>query len=205
MPRQYTRSTTLLDNTVDMPTASATIEATNPANSQEQRDEGFVQRRKRVPMNNPTRKLETPELPGYYLHWVNGEPDRIAKALRAEYDFVQTHELPGYTLELGDQTGISGSGDMGSRISVIAGGSDTNGQALRLYLMKLPIELREEDLDQRDEEGQKVIDALRNDPGAQAVSGQDNSSRYTPKMRDKSPPKPKSLCYNALDAFQKRR
>jgi len=204
MTREYTRRVT---SPVDMPASSATQEAMNPANSLEQRQETVRQKRKRVPMTMATRKLETPELPGFYLHWINGAPDRVAKALNADYTFVQKDELPGYTLELGEQTGISGSADMGSRISVVAGGVNDDGQASRLYLMKLPMELREEDLRARDEEGQKLIDALRNDPNARVGSGEDNDKRYGQKLdiRQSQGRKPQSQSYNALEQFQKKR
>lgn len=206
MTRQYNRATT---SPVDMPPSSATQEAMNPANSLEQSQEKFSQRRKRVSMSTASRKLETPELPGYYLHWVSGEADRIAKAIRAEYTFVQKEELPGYTLELGDQTGISGSGDMGNAISVLAGGSANDGQALRLYLMKLPMELREEDMKQRDNEGQEVLNTLYSNPSAQAARGQDNDKRYSEfDMKTESSArrqkKPQSQSYNVLDTFRKR-
>jgi len=203
MTRQYTRATSA---PVDTPPSAATQEAMNPANSLQDRQETVKTRRKRIPMTTATRKLETPELPGYYLHWVNGEADRIAKALRADYTFVQVGELPGYTLELGDQTGISGSADMGDRISVVAGGTGQDGQAMRLYLMKLPMELREEDLQQRDDEGKKLIDALYKDPNAQAVSGQDNDGRYVSEMdaRRGRAKKPQSQSYNVLETFRKR-
>ena len=203
MTRQYTRETV---SPVDMPPSSATQEAMTPGNDLEQRQEKFQEKRKRVSMAMAGRKLETPELPGYYLHWVNGEPDRIARALRAEYTFVQSDELPGYTLELGDQTGISGSAQNGGNISVIAGGTAQDGQALRLFLMKLPMELRQEDLQQRDDEGKKLIDALYNDPNAHSASGEDNTKRYVSEMdaRRGRAKKPQSQSYNALDTYRKR-
>ena len=205
MTREYTRRTTA---PVDMPPSAATQEAMNPANSLEQRQENHVQRRKRIPMNMVTRKLETPELPGYYLHWINGEPDRIAKALNADYTFVQKDELPGYTLELGEQTAITGGSDMGNAISVVAGGTGQDNQAMRLYLMKLPMEFREEDLKARDDEGQKLIDALRNDPQARVGSGEDNDKRYGQELDMRrsraTAKKPQSQSFNALEAFRKR-
>ena len=207
MTRPYTRTPRAPGDSpaVEMPETAASIEATNPANSSADKDESFSSRRRRIPMNVPRRKLETQELPGFYLHWINGEPSRIAQAMNAGYDFVQKHEMPGYTLELGDKTGISEDGGMGGGISVLAGGTnESDGKASRLYLMKLPMELREEDLEESDAKGQQVIDALLNDPNANPARDGDNGSRYLPE-RKKVPPKPKSLSYNALDAFQKRR
>lgn len=205
MTREYTRRTT---SPVDMPPSSATQEAMNPANNLAERQESAVQRRKRIPMTMVSRKLQTPELPGFYLHWINGEPDRIAKALNADYTFVQKDELPGYTLELGEQTAISGSAGMANAISVVAGGTGQDNQALRLYLMKLPQELRDEDLQARDDEGQKLIDALRNDPQARVGSGEDNEKRYGQELdmrRGRSvAKKPQSQSFNALEAFRKR-
>lgn len=203
MTREYTRRTT---SPVEMPVATASIEASNPANGLEERQENTVARRKRIPMTMAVRKLEVPELPGFYCHWVNGEPDRIARAINAGYDFVQKDELPGYSLELGDQTGISGSADMGDKISHIAGGTATDGQALRLYLMKLPNEFRQEDLQARDDEAEKLIQALYTDPNAHGASGQDNDRRYVSEMdaRRGRAKKPQSQSYNALEAFRKR-
>jgi len=204
MTREYIRRTT---SPVEMPVAGATIEATNPANNLAERQENTTARRRRIPMTMATRKLEVPEIPGFYLHWVNGEPDRVARAINAGYDFVQKDELPGYSLELGDKTGIGGDADMGDRISQIAGGTATDGQALRLYLMKLPMEFREEDLKSRDEEAEKVIQALYNDPNAHGVSGQDNDRRYVSEMSAKRgrARQPQSQSYNALEAFRKKR
>lgn len=204
MTRPYNRATT---SPVDTPPSAATQEAMNPANSLQERQEGARQRRKRIPMTMATRKLETPELPGFYLHWITGEPDRIAKALNAEYTFVQKVEMPGYTLELGDKTGILGGAEDGDNISVVAGGTSQDGQAMRLYLMKLPMELREEDLQSRDEDGQKLIDALRNDPNARVGSGEDNEKRYGQELdmrRGRATKKPQSQSFNALEAFRKR-
>ena len=178
---------TLLDNTggIDMPAEESKREALNPAVSVEQRAEVQVARRRRIPMSVSVRKLEVPDLPGYHLHWMLGEPDRIARAFNAGYDFVKEDELPGFRVGLGDEAGIQGNSDLGTRVSVVAGGVGSDNQASRLYLMKLPLELYEEDMAARDAQGQETVNALKGDPNAQKSAIGDNSNRYIPNLGNK--------------------
>ena len=203
-------SRTLLDNTgsVEMPTETNKVVSTNPATSFEQKAEVETQRRRRIPMSVPTRKLETPDLPGFHLHWISGEPDRVARASNAGYDFVQEHELPGYRVGFGDEAGIQGNSDLGTRISVVAGGTGSDNQAARLYLMKLPQEYYEEDMAARDAEGQKVVDALRTNPNAQQGdprnAGGDASNRYIPDMgQNRGAKRQASQSYNVFSTLKR--
>jgi hypothetical protein len=109
----------------------------NPANTPG-KDEA---ERKRVPMSVPMRKLEAPEIPGYHCHWMRGTKARIAQAARAGYEFVSEDELAAAgglnSMDLGG-FGIATGSDMGTRVSLVSGEEfGPDGQAERLYLMKL--------------------------------------------------------------------
>lgn len=102
--------------------------------------------RRRIPMTVPTRKLEVPPIPGYYLYWHNGSPSDLQKALDAGFEFVNESEVKPNNRALGGDATKSGSTDLGTRVSIVAGdetGSD--GQPVRLYLMKQKLEYYEED------------------------------------------------------------
>src|SRR5208282_2028680 len=96
----------------------------------------------RVPMSVPTQKLAAPDLPGYHLHWFLGAPDRLHFALKGGYTFVEDHEIGLNNKDLAGGDRISNGTDMGTRVSVSAGGTYENSSEMaRLYLMKLPLEL----------------------------------------------------------------
>ena len=111
--------------------ASEILAKNNPANAT---PEPQGNRRARVPMSVPLRKLEVPEIEGYHLHWV--KESNIPRALQAYYEFVEENEVPINQRSPGTDTEVSGNTDLGSRISLGAGiGAD--GKPERLYLMKL--------------------------------------------------------------------
>lgn len=108
-------------------------DAPNPASTADP----DLEARKIVPMTVPVQRLEVQEIPGYVLYWMRGTPDRIAQAQRAGYDFVSEDEVTLNNRDLGGDATVSGSTDMGSRVSVIAGGMGDDGQPVRLILMKI--------------------------------------------------------------------
>lgn len=118
--------------------------------------------RKRIPMSTPVQKLEAPDIPGFHLHWFRSEPDRIARAQAAGYTFVDEQETAVNSVGLGNSSTRSGNTDLGSQVSVIAGGIGKDGQPSRLILMKIPLEFYEED--------QKIV-ANRNDQVADSILG----------------------------------
>jgi hypothetical protein len=148
----------------------------NPANSQQVRKEG----RGRVPMSVPEQKLSVPEIAGYHLHWMRGASDRIAQAQRAGYTFVSRGEVGLNTVGLADGQDSDGNSDLGDRVSHISGVSEEGTQAQRLYLMKLPLELWEEDQKAIQSKNEDIAAVLRGDKGIQRA-GEDNSNRYVPK------------------------
>lgn len=102
--------------------------------------------RTRIPMSLPVLKLSVPDIPGYHLHWMRGDPARIMQAQRAGYEFVEQDEVNVVNTGLADDAGSNGSTDLGTRVSLSAGGDvDAQGQPERLYLMKIKQEWWEED------------------------------------------------------------
>lgn len=144
-----------------------------------------VTERTRVPMSLPVQKLAVPDIPGYHLHWILGNPARIQQALRAGYEFVDEAETDITNTGLADDAQSSGNTDLGSRVSVTAGGSGEDGQGNRLYLMKLKNEWYEAD--------QKAYEAQSEKTAAQLRGGQDmgvnphgSEQRYIPESARKN-------------------
>lgn len=114
-----------------MSNASDVLTKNNPANVA---PEPKGNRKTRIPMSVPMRKLEVPDIAGYHLHWI--KESNIPRALAAWYEFVDFDEVPINQRGVGTDTEISGNTDLGSRISISAGiGADSKPE--RLYLMKL--------------------------------------------------------------------
>lgn len=143
--------------------------------------------RRRIPMSVPVRKLEAPEIPGYHLHWFRGTPDRLQQALNGGYEFVNANEMHVNSVGLGSDTTVSGNTDMGSQVSVVAGGElDSTHQPIRLVLMKIKQEWYEED--------QKLVEN-RSIQVAQALSGgllgaendRESGTRYVDKAKTSIP------------------
>lgn len=97
------------------------------------------QARKRIPMSVPMRKLETPDLPGYHLHWFREL--NVPRAFAAAYEMVTMDEIPTGAVIPG---AVSGNADLGTNIRVHAGVSELNHPEY-LVLMKLKEEYWLED------------------------------------------------------------
>ena len=145
------------------------------------------QSRERIPMSLPLQKLAVPEIPGFHCHWMLGEA-RCQQALRAGYEFVDS-EVDGVDLVntgLADDASKTGNSDMGSRVSVSAGsemGSD--GQGVRLYLMKLRNEWWEEDQKLLEKRNEQVAAAIRGGK-IDATNPDGTDARYIPKDLERS-------------------
>lgn len=142
--------------------------------------------RTRIPMSMPLQKLQVPDIPGYHLHWMNGTPARIAQALKGGYTFVDPEEADVVNTGLADSANASGNTDMGSRVSIVAGGgAGEDGKEQRLYLMKLPLELWEEDQRALESRNEQVAASIRGGQDTSANQyGSDN--RYIPEAARKN-------------------
>lgn len=140
--------------------AAAEMAKANPANEPPKTPA------RRVPMSLPTLKLEIPAIPGYVCHWFRGTGQRIAQAQNAGYEFVNRDDVSINHVGLASDYLSDGNSDLGSRVSVSAGGDSPEGQqGLRLYLMKIKRELFEEDQIALDEQHEQVAAQLRGDRG----------------------------------------
>lgn len=155
------------------------LKTLNPAN----RSSGAE--RKRIPMSVPVQKLSVPDIPGYHLHWFNGTPERINRALEGGYEFVEETETKVNDAGLGGTSTRTGNTDLGSRVSVV-GGSEIgwDGQPVRLVLMKIKQEWYEEDQKLVEQRNQQVIDTLL---GGRQESGGDSTNRYVDSKRTRIP------------------
>lgn len=145
--------------------------------------------RKRIPMSVPVQRLSAPDMPGYHLHWFNGTPERLQRALDGGYEFVDEREMKINNVSLGGDTTRSGNTDMGSRVSVVSGeqiGKD--GQPTRLILMKIKQEWYEEDQKLVEQRNELVAASLRGGLlGAEKDVGTDTKLRYVDKARTAIP------------------
>lgn len=145
-----------MEITTNKSAALPTPDTSVPANAPARR----VTEANRVPMSLPTAKLSVPDMPGYFLYWHLGK--NVPRALRAGYVFVDQDDLDIEQKGVANAADESGSTDMGTRISVLAGGSTEDGlQSERLYLMKLPQEWREQDEAKMGAVNENIAVALR--------------------------------------------
>lgn len=168
--------------------AAAKLDQANPAAKREGRMQN------RIPLSVPQRKLETPEIPGFHLRWFRGTTQRINQALQAGFTFVEPEEIQLNNLALGGDAKKDGNSDMGNRVSVIEGSDVEGGQAVRMYLMKQPMEYKLQDdaiLQQRNDSIAEALTANfaegRIAAGAQGENADDINARYVDKSRSKIP------------------
>lgn len=144
----------------------------------------------RIPMSAPNQKLSVPEIPGFHLHWHLGK--NVARAKAAGYTHVTAED--GIFVDnsgLADPKTMTGSTDLGSNISILAGdAADENGDPERLYLMKLPQEWWQADQKLILERNESIAQQLRGGGGAaQGESASDRGKRYMKKGQDLFTPK----------------
>lgn len=127
----------------------------NPAN-----EYGTTTERNRIPMSVPKQSLEVNEIPGYVMYWFADRPGRIQRAQAAGYEFVDPSEVTINNGGFANDVLQSGNSDLGAKISVVGGRGD-NGQAERLYLMKIKREWWEKDQEAVEVRNEAVAAAIR--------------------------------------------
>ena len=151
--------------------------------------EALQTERTRIPMSVPVQSLEVREIPGYHLHWFLGTPARIQRALDAGYEFVDENEIVPNAVGLGGNSAVSGSTDLGSRVSKVSGqevGKD--GQPVSLMLMKIKLEWWEADQQLVEDRNTQIRDALLGGMiGAEHDAPGDAQHRYIDKSRSTVP------------------
>lgn len=110
----------------------------------EQRKEGEAPREREVNLGGLTLQLHVHgEIPGYKLVWENDDNGAIETRLHQGFDFVLQSELNERSAKIVPDEEIS------SVISRFVKGTRNDGQALRAYLLKIPMEQWEELENQR--------------------------------------------------------
>ena len=150
--------------------------------------------RKRIPMSLPQQKLQVPEIPGYHLHWMRGDAQRLQQAVNAAYEFVGRDEVSLNDVSVGGDATKTGSSDLGDRVSVVSGDLDEQNKPVRLYLMKQRLEYYLEDQKLLQATNDRVASALTaayrdGNVGGAAIGEQaeDMNTRYVDKKRTKLP------------------
>lgn len=157
----------------------------NPANTPETR----VTEATRIPMSLPQAKLAVPDIPGYHLHWFVGA--NVARAIKGGYQFVAPDEVDVQNTGLADDVSKNGSSDLGTRVSVIAGGiAEGDTQPQRLYLMKIRQEWWQQDQKVLEQRNEGIARALRsgivgaeNDPDKGLRYMKQGQDLFFPKVR----------------------
>lgn len=133
-----------------------------------------------MPFNDFNKKLaiftdngETDPIPGFHLHWINDDGDRIPRMLAMGYAFVEKEEVALNSAV----TPINR--DEGTYVSVYAGTDHTN-KAMRTFLMKIPeakYALRKRYEQRRNDD---IMQAIRRG-GPNAVGMHAGGKAYTPR------------------------
>ena len=114
-------------------------------------------RKKRVGLGTPHRRLSGPKIPGMKTRWINDnwakDPSRIQRALDAGWEFVDREGKV-----IGDGS-VDGNQDLGSRVSR-AVGTNKDGSPIIGYWMAIDKELYDEYQEEKQVEVNKVDAAI---------------------------------------------
>jgi len=181
----------MTDLTAAVAKAKETMQRENPSTTPGK----TITERTRIPLSVPQRKLEVPDISGYYTRWFRGTPQRLAQAERAGFTFVTPDEIQLNNVSLGGDAKKDGNSDLGDRVSVVEGSEiDGGGQAVRMYLMKQKLEHYKEDAELSQKRNDSIADALTAAYRQGSVGGaapgerpEDQAARYVDKARSKVP------------------
>lgn len=124
-----------------------------------------TERPTRIPMSGSRKRMHVdPDLfPDFHIAWINDNKDLVYRAKRAGYEHVMVDEIPGW----GNSDPDSGS-PTDSMVSMKVGAS------MVAYLMKLPIELWEEDQQTKREENEARTSSMKQElnSGKEGTYGQ---------------------------------
>lgn len=152
-------------------------ELSNPATGAAER----VSRPPRRPMSTARQRFQTPEIPGWHLHWF--KEDNVPQALDAYYEFVDRNEVNMNQLNVALGGNSSGT-DLGSRVSLIADKTES-GSPVRAYLMKLKEEYWLADRAEIDARNSSIMQAVFGDE-AKADTGEGLKALEKTSYRDQA-------------------
>jgi len=135
---------------------------------------GRSKRDSRTSFNGTEAKLRIGnQIEGYHLHILNDTPGRIDQALSAGYEFVSPDEVGGVANNV-----VSRNTDLGDKVRFLVG-TGTNNEPMYAYLMKIELDLYEEDQQALQSKNDRVDAAIR---GGKALSeGQSSDGTYIPR------------------------
>ena len=134
---------------------------------------GRARREARSSFNGTEAKLRIGHaLPGYHLHILNDVPGRIDQALQAGYDFVSPDEVGGVANNV-----VSRNTDLGDKVRFLVG-SGPNNEPMYAYLMKIELDLYEEDQQALQSKNNRIDEAIR---GGKPLEGQPSDGTYIPR------------------------
>jgi len=125
-------------------------------------------------LNGFTKRLEVGgSIPGFTLRIIEDDVDRLDRAVRHGYDYVQSDEI---------RTGgnvTSFNTDVGSRVRFVLGKRRDSHEPLYGYLMKIPDEIYSEDMAAHESVNRRIDDGIRRGH-APGESKEDLEGRYIP-------------------------
>ena len=131
-----------------------------------------VDRKARVPLGVPRRKLSSDLRPGYVRRWINDAVGRLEEAQAGGYQFVQSAIVGDVPGDVTEQAGI------GLQVSRIVGKDETGGP-ITAFLMEIPQEFYDEDQAEKNDVICKMENSLRRGADNHGAPGKDG--RYVPK------------------------
>lgn len=100
-------------------------------------------RNKRRKFGDRKTKGSVPEIPGYYVRWVNDDekrkPETLSELIERGYQFVNRNHTP-----IGVGIDLNTTSDVGELVSKVVGTKE-NGQPMRAYLVAIRNDWRQED------------------------------------------------------------
>jgi hypothetical protein len=141
-----------------------------------------TQRRKRVPMSAPRRKLEVPEIPGYHCHWFL--ESNVPSAIQGWYEFVKSDEVILNNLNVAGDSTLTGNADLGTNVCIIGNTSSATGKPEMLYLMKIKEEYFRQDQKDDDDRDAAILSGIFRDERIQGSDKDlpaDQGTRYVKK------------------------
>jgi hypothetical protein len=115
------------------------------------------ERRRRIPMSAPVRRLEVEEIPGYRTYWFR--ESNVIRAQAAGYEFVNKEDVKLLSIPVASNPGGDGNTDLGTHVSIVAGTTE-HGQPERLVLMKIKREWFREDQRELAEMNAKRLESI---------------------------------------------
>ena len=117
-----------------------------PSPSEGTTEEAPVRYRERIPFSGLSKKLDVAyKDPEFYYYWQKDTGDNIARMLRAGYEFVDPQTAKMQVPEMLTSTDVNPRTDVDGALRV-HGGVGEGGRDYGLVLMRIPMKLHEEDM-----------------------------------------------------------